>query len=203
MTDSAGPSSRFRGFSTETPRFFEALAADPCPDAWPADVRVTYAAHVLSPLKALVTDLEARLLDVAPVLALEARVGRSLSWPFGAPTGPDDCPVRRVRAWARGHDPESSPLLYATFSARDIEIGLIAKGGTHDTADRELGERLDALREAGWTVDLGGLRVTRSEPWSAWIGEPGFAAELEDRFRELLPLFERVLAVRSTSARAG
>ena len=37
-----------------------------------------------------------------------------------------------------------------------------------------------------------GLRVARIEPWDAWVGEPGFSVELADRFRELLPLFERM-----------
>jgi hypothetical protein len=193
----ANETKRFRGFSPETPRFFETLDADPCPDAWPADARVTYAAHVLSPLKALVTDLEAQLGDVAALVALEARVGGSLSWPKGIPTGPEDCPVRSVRAWARGRDPEESPLLFANFSAGDIEIGLSAAGSA-PAIDSDDEGRADVVRllTAGWTVEdesPAGLRVTRRAAWGDWLGEPGFATELADRFRELLPLFERML----------
>jgi hypothetical protein len=221
---------RFRGFSAEIPRFFETLAADPCPDGWPADVRVTYAAHVLSPLKALVTDLEERLSDISAFVALEARVGASLSWPRGRPSAPDDCPVSRVRAWARGLDPDSSPLLYADFSAPGIEIGLAAAGGDPAATSRVRRSIAsdDGLRgiaadllAAGWVVsgeapaaDAGSLaadlrpwaweslRVTRVEPWSEWVEEPAFTSELAARFRELLPLFERMVeGVQKTARR--
>lgn len=213
---------RFRGFSPELPRFLRALEADPCPDTWPADARVTYAAHLLSPLKALVTDLEARLADVAELVVLEARVGASLSWPDGAPSAPEDCPVRTVRAWARGRRADRSPLLYANFSSRGIEIGLAAEGGdpgaTHGlgrslASDEGMRATAAALLAGGWTVtgeepapgatdrpeDLRpwawerGLRVTRREPWEPWIREPAFADELADRLRELLPVFARML----------
>ena len=213
---------RFRGFSPELPGFLRALEADPCPDTWPADARVTYAAHLLSPLKALVTDLEARLADVAELVVLEARVGASLSWPGGAPSAPEHCPVRTVRAWARGRRPDRSPLLFANFSSRGIEIGLGAEGGDPGATLRlrrslasDAGTRAAAasLLAGGWTVtgddpapdaadgpaDLrpwaweNGLRVTRRESWEPWIREPGFADELADRLRELLPVFERML----------
>jgi hypothetical protein len=211
---------RFRGFSADTVRFFETLDRDPCPDAWPAGARVTYAAHVLGPLKALVADLEADLRDVADLVAFEARVGGSLSWPGRRWPSTDECSVRRLRAWARGRDPESSPLLFAGLSAAGIEIGLAAEGADPGAtrqlarslaADREMRGVAAGLLARGWAVtgetrargrslpaDLRpwawsrGLRVTRVEPWSAWIGEPAFAGELGDRFRELLPAFERM-----------
>lgn len=211
---------RFPGFSAETARFFETLDRDPCPDAWPAGARVAYAAHVLTPLKALVADLEVNLRDVSALVAFEARVGGSLSWPGRGSSGPDACPVRRVRGWARGRDPETSPLLFAGLSADGIELGLAAEGGD-PAASRRLFQSLApdgemrgvaaGLLARGWTVtgeargriralpaDLRpwawtkGLRVARLEPWRSWIDEPGFAGELADRFRELLPAFERM-----------
>jgi hypothetical protein len=205
---------RFRGFSEETARFFEELDRNPRPDAWPASARVAYAAHVLTPLKALVADLEESLGDVAEVVAFEARVGASLA-------GFDEGAVRRVRGWARGRDPERSPLLYAGLSTAGIELGLAAEGADPAAsrqllrslaADEEMRSVASALLARGWAVagDVRardgklpaalrpwgwerGLRVTRVEPWHAWLDEPAFAQELADRFRELLPPFERML----------
>jgi len=209
---------RFRGFPSETPRFFQALVADPSLAARPADARVPYAAHVLSPLKALVTDLEARLDDVSALVALEARLGASLAWPEGAEGRSDDGPVLRLRAWARGRDADASPILYADFSDGGIEIGLDAGGADPEATARWRAalEADDAARVAaarllssGWIVTgegpsassdelhpwawTRGLRIARVEPWGPWIDEPAFAGELAARFRELLPVFERML----------
>jgi hypothetical protein len=212
---------RFRGFSEETARFFEELDRNPRPDAWPAEARVAYAAHVLGPLKALVADLETDLRDIAALVAFEARVGASLTSPGGRPGAPDERAVRRVRGWARGLDPELSPLLFASLSAGGIELGLAAEGADPAASrrlfrsladDEEMQGVAAGLLARNWAVDgdvrardgalpedlrpwawTRGLRITRLEPWHAWIDDPEFAEELSDRFRELLPAFERML----------
>ena len=179
---------RFRGLRAETRSFFEALEREPCPDTMPAGDRATYAAHVLSPLKALVTDLAVLLDDVTPGLGLEARVGASLFWPDGAHDNPEDCPVRQLRIWDAGAGPEESPFLFATFGAPGIDVGLSAESIAAPGPSC-----LAALTCAGWeTSRESGLRVERRLTWEAWLDDPAFSRELADRFRELLPLFDEL-----------
>jgi hypothetical protein len=45
----------------------------------------------------------------------------------------------------------------------------------------------------------GPLRVSRQLAWEPWLQEPGFALEIADRFRELLPLFETMRSPRASS----
>jgi hypothetical protein len=194
---------RFRGLPLEAERFFEALDREPCPDTMPGDRRAAYAAHVLTPLKALVSDLEWLLADVQPRLGLEARVGASLFWPQGGRAAPDDCPVRRVRAWDAHLGPADSPVLHATFSAGGIELGLEPAAGSAQSTrrlraaltDPGLAPAVLALATSGWDVSADGWpHVVRRLRWEPWIDEPGFARELADRFRELLPVFDEVRA---------
>ncbi|MGQ0722631.1 MAG: hypothetical protein ACT4PE_13830 [Candidatus Eiseniibacteriota bacterium] len=192
---------RFRGLPREAQQFFEALDREPCPDTMPGDRRAMYAAHVLAPLKALVSDLESMLGDVEPRLGMEARVGASLFWPDRGRPAPDDCPVRRVRVWDARLGPADSPVLHATFEAAGIELGLEPAAGSADST-RRLRAALSApglapavltLSVAGWEVTTDGWpRVSRRLRWEPWIDEPGFAPELADRFRELLPVFDEV-----------
>jgi hypothetical protein len=200
--DSHG-NARFRGLPREAKEFFEALDLEPCPDTMPGDRRAAYAAHVLAPLKALVSDLDAMLADVEPRLGLEARVGASLFWPDGARAAPDDCPVRRVRAWDARLGPAESPVLHATFSAQGIELGLEPAPGSADStrrvraalSDPGLAADVSGLSASGWDVSADGWpRVCRRLRWEPWIDEPGLAHEVADRFRELLPLFDEVRA---------
>jgi hypothetical protein len=179
---------RFRGLPREAREFFRALEREPCPDTMPGGDRAAYAAHVLTPLKALVTDLRERLSDVRPPLGSEARAGASLDWPDGARSNPEDCPVRRIRFWDAGTDRERSPLLYATFTSGHIEVGALGDGLDRDAAERLAGP-------GGWTVEAAArTRVRRRIPWEPWIDEPGLLDELADDFRALLPVFDRMRA---------
>lgn len=184
---SPAASRRFRGLPREAQEFFRALEREPCPDTMPGGDRAAYAAHVLSPLKALVTDLREELRDVRPPLGSEARAGASLDWPDGARSDPEDCPVRRIRFWDAARDRDRSPLLYATFTAEHIEIGALGSG-----LDRAAAELL-AAPGGNWNVETGAeTRVARRIPWGPWIDEPGLLQELADDFRGLLPVFDRM-----------
>ncbi|NNE43042.1 MAG: hypothetical protein HKN12_02440 [Gemmatimonadetes bacterium] len=207
-TSTSASAGRFRGLPREAAEFFRALEQEPCPDTMPGNDRAAYAAHVLSPLKALVSDLKVRLADVTPRLGLEARVGASLSWPEGNESKTEDCPVRRLRIWDAARSPDASPVLHATFHARGIEVGL--EGGADLTVERfreRLGhvagvtETVDALARDGWILAFGdGLRTSRILPWEDWIDEPGFLDELIDHFRQLLPLFDAIRRPQSAPA---
>jgi hypothetical protein len=153
----------------------------------PGGDRAAYAAHVLSPLKALVTDLREELADVRPPLGSEARAGASLDWPDGARSNPEDCPVRRIRFWDASRNRDRSPLLYVTFTADHLEIGALGLGASPTDA------RPLVAPGAGWTVEDGAPpRVLRRIPWDPWIDEPGLLQELADDFRSLLPVFDRM-----------
>ncbi len=176
---------RFKGLSRSTRDFFTSLEAAPCPPVWPGGDRVAYAAHVLSPFKALVADLDRLLSYVTPPLGLEPRVGRSLYWSGPLPPCPGDCPVRQIRVWDARRAPEESPALYATFSRSGIEVGLAAAGGDPEATRRltdalreekgsEIRGRADDLLARGWVAegetadaDRGDARDGDIRPW-AW-----------------------------------
>jgi hypothetical protein len=213
---------RFSGLHPAARAFFRALDREPCPTSWPGEDRVAYVAHILGPLKALVGDLSRNLDDVSSIVRLEPRVGASLAWPRNLAPDSADCPVRTVRAWDRAATPATSPLLFVTFSGPAIELGLDAAGGDPAASVRvrdallgpEEEPRADAaaLLCAGWTVEGAAagleelpedlrpwfapvpLRVSRRLAWEPWLHEPAFALEVADRFRDLLPLFERMRA---------
>jgi uncharacterized protein (DUF2461 family) len=211
---------RFRGFSKDTRRFLRSLEFDPCPSEWPGGERVAYLAHVLTPLKALVHDLQTLLADVKPKLGLEARVGASLHWTLGSRSVSGDCPVRRVRVWDAQVPANESPEFFAALSSEAIELGANSAGGDPEATARVREALLRegaAAREAvrllssGW--EIGGepyegeapadlpaalrewlrkrdLRISRTLRWENWFQEPGLAIEIAERFRELLPLFD-------------
>lgn len=154
---------RFRGFPPEAARFFEALDRQPCPDTMPGGDRLAYAAHVLGPMKDLVSDLESLLSDVSPRLGSEARVGASLYWPDGDHRDPEDCPVREIRIWDAAQPASRSPVLFADFSTHGLEAGVAAAGGDPDATLRVVREVLDprgdglrqealALPARGWSI---------------------------------------------------
>lgn len=182
------PARRFRGLPRQAWEFFRALEGEPCPDTMPGGDRAAYAAHVLTPLKALVTDLRERLADVRPPLGSEARAGWSLDWPDGARSNPEDCPVRRVRFWDAATPRDESPILYATFTADHIEVGVLGRGASAPEA-----EALVASAGGPWTVESGEeTRVLRRLPWEPWIDEPGLLGEMADDFHALVPVFDRM-----------
>lgn len=198
---------RFRGLPPEAAEFFRALEAEPCPNTMPGNDRAAYLRHVLSPLKALVSDLKNRLADVTPALGLEARVGASLSWPDGNDEKTDDCPVRRIRIWDAARTADSFPVLHATFHARGIEVGL--EGGRDLTPERfrsrmtdapAVYDLVDSLAAGEWILAFGdGLRTSQILSWEDWTDEPGFVDELSDLFRQLLPLFDAIRAPQSSA----
>jgi hypothetical protein len=154
----------------------------------PGGDRAAYAAHVLSPLKALVTDLRELLSDVRPPLGSEARAGAGLDWPDGKTrSDPEGCPVRRIRFWDAGRHRDSSPLLYVTFTADHLEVGAVGPGVSSETAESLL------PRGASWDLQSGSeTRVSRRIPWEPWLDEPGLLQEIADDFRSLLPVFDRM-----------
>jgi len=154
----------------------------------PGGDRSAYAAHVLSPLKALITDLRELLADVRPPLGSEGRAGAGLDWPDGKTRdNPEDCPVRRIRLWDAGRDRDSSPLLYVTFTADHLEVGAV--GPRLDPAGVE---RL-LPRDGTWSADHDDeTRVSRRLPWEPWLDEPALLQEIADDFRSLLPVFDRM-----------
>jgi hypothetical protein len=158
---------RFRGFSADTPRFLRSLESDPCPSEWPGGERVAYLTHVLSPLKALVHDLQELLADVRPKLGLEARVGASLHWTLGSRSVSGDCPVRRIRVWDALVPADESPELFAALSSDAIELGLDAAGGDPEATSRV---RAAALRERSTS----GSASETSESRECCAGRIGF-----------------------------
>lgn len=198
---------RFRGLPREAREFFRALEREPCPDTMPGGDRAAYAAHVLSPLKALVTDLRGLLADVRPPLGSEARAGAGLDWPDGARSNPEDCPVRRIRFWDAGQDRDRSPILYVTFTANHLEVGASGAGLEASEAAALAGELggewsvgpgdsdSEESGSAGPADAAGTIRVSRRIPWEPWIDEPALLQELADDFRALLPVFDRMRGV--------
>ncbi len=195
---------RFRGLSASSRMFFVTLARNPCPTAWPGGDRVAYAAHVLSPLKALVSDLGRLLADVSPRLVFEPRVGTSLYWTGNPTVPPEECPIRVVRTWEAGTSPETAPVLEAVFGVTGIEVALSFPESVETALLAAVPEGYEEC------VAPSGTRVATTLEWEAWIDEPGLAPELADRFRELLPLLGQVRPagldddpVRSDGARTG
>lgn len=218
---------RFRGFSVETRTFLASLEPQPCPSDWPGGDRIAYAAHLLSPLKALASDLGHLLEHVTPRLGIEPRIGRSLSWPEGLDPDSEDCPVRQLRVWDGASDPDRSPTLFVTFAASDIEIGLAGRGAEPSASARLRHGLLDSpggnlrriavtLLAQGWQVEGEPLqfpegivpndlepwmrdqvRVVKKLLWKDWIDEPAFASEVALEFTALLPLFDAMREVRA------
>lgn len=107
---------------------------------------------------------------------------------------------------AAGADPAASrqvreALLEPSEDARVEAATLVARGwtvtGPDAGLDGEHGDLPDGIRP--WFAHSP-LRVSRRLAWEPWLGEPGFVLEVADRFRELLPLFERMRVPHSAPA---
>jgi hypothetical protein len=218
---------RFRGFSIETRTFLASLDPQPCPSDWPGGDRIAYAAHLLSPLKALASDLASSLAHVTPRLGIEPRIGRSLGWPDGFEPDSEECPVRQLRVWDGEGNAERSPILFVTFVASHMEIGLTGSGAEPsasarlrralmDSPDGNLRGVAIALLTRGWRVQgdrlelpagivpndiepwmRDGIRVVKRIAWADWMDEPAFASEVAQEFESLLPLFDAMRDVRT------
>jgi hypothetical protein len=114
--------------------------------------------HVLTPLKALVHDLQGLLSDVRPKLGLEARVGGSLHWTLGSRSVSGDCPIRRIRIWDGQVPADQSPELFAALSTEAIEIGVGSAGGDPDATSRVR----EALMRPESTTAREGVRLLSS-----------------------------------------
>ena len=97
---------------------------------------------------------------------------------------------------AAGGDPEATARVRRALlgrtdpSLRESCARLLAAGWhTRGAPLSDLGDGSlpEALRP--WLVRRG-LRVWMDLSWTDWLGEPGLAAEVADRWREVLPLFD-------------
>ncbi len=180
------PSGLFPGFSEIARRFFASLEEIPCPPALTGEERVEYAAHVLTPLKGLVSEVRARLGDAIPDIAIEPRVGASLVPVKGSNVESSGCPVDQIRLWDRAHSPEESPTLYTSFSSAGMEVGTAARGGDPEATARvrrileadphgALAQWIERRSRAGWVLHgrplVGPVARTLPEFLEPWMLE--------------------------------
>jgi hypothetical protein len=215
------PREVFAGLPAEMPQWIAAGETA-------APGRTSAIAPEVAALRALARAVGALLAETP----LELDVVRTAAWasPGGGPrialrggvsdAAPESSPWLLVDATARGMevglaaaggDPEATARVRRALlgrtdpTLRETCVRLSAAGwrtSGEPLADLSDGSLPESLRP--WLVRRG-LRVWRDLPWADWLGEPGLAGEIADRWREILPLFEVMRTPEETTAsrRAG
>lgn len=107
---------------------------------------------------------------------------------------------------AAGGDPDATirvvdALLHpGSEELRQVALALPARGWVISGRPAEHPDPASFPTELRPWVLRSGLRIHRHLPWEAWIDEPGLVTELADRFRELLPFFDRMRHAPAPSA---